>query len=464
MLSVAIASLLAVATLVLVTGLGWRIARYTATPVPLAIPTMPAPLTRAGAAARVGREVVLFESLFGADKLLWLAAMLFHVGLLLVLLRHLRYVFPTPPLLIVFVQPFGKLGALAMMAGALLLLARRLVLPPVRFISRPSDVAMLLLLLAIGATGLAMTYFVHTDIIGLKQFCLGLPLLELRPLPTTRCWRRISAWQRHCSSCSPFSKLLHIPGVFFSPTRNQADNSRERRRVAPGRASWMRHVMADFAVPVLADDFEPASPPALAPDAMAHCQPFYAPAGGTTGRWAFLANSCRIGKHVRSPRLGELLERYRRCVVYHGPASSAAPAPTSATSSSAPAIRRTCRWHGKTCCAASTAATSPRPASSAAGSVPATSTRPCCRTATPTSTSARNAAAARCSARSVSTPPRSPWPRAKSWTASAWARNTVTRSSARFTRSATISACRGRRWPTPWKAWKKTSWTTPASR
>jgi hypothetical protein len=27
----------------------------------------------------------------------------------------------------------------------------------------------------------------------------------------------------------PFSKLLHAPGVFFSPSRNQADNSRERR-------------------------------------------------------------------------------------------------------------------------------------------------------------------------------------------------------------------------------------------
>jgi hypothetical protein len=31
----------------------------------------------------------------------------------------------------------------------------------------------------------------------------------------------------------PFSKLLHIPGVFFSPTRNQIDNPRERRYVPP---------------------------------------------------------------------------------------------------------------------------------------------------------------------------------------------------------------------------------------
>ena len=233
MLSVAIAILLAVAMLVLVAGLGWRIARYTATPVPLAIPTMPAPLTRAGAAARVGREVVLFESLFGADKLLWVAAMLFHVGLLLVLLRHLRYVFPTPPLVIVLVQPFGKLGALAMMAGALLLLVRRLALPRVRFISRPSDIAMLLLLLAIGATGLAMTYVIHTDIIGLKQFLAGLPLFELRPLPDDPMLALHLGLAAALLIVLPFSKLLHIPGVFFSPTRNQADDSRDRRRLAP---------------------------------------------------------------------------------------------------------------------------------------------------------------------------------------------------------------------------------------
>ena len=31
----------------------------------------------------------------------------------------------------------------------------------------------------------------------------------------------------------PISKLLHAPGVFFSPTRNQTDSSREKRHVAP---------------------------------------------------------------------------------------------------------------------------------------------------------------------------------------------------------------------------------------
>ncbi|MGB5648786.1 MAG: nitrate reductase, partial [Sedimenticolaceae bacterium] len=34
----------------------------------------------------------------------------------------------------------------------------------------------------------------------------------------------------------PISKLLHAPGVFFSPTRNQVDNPREQRHVS----DWAR--------------------------------------------------------------------------------------------------------------------------------------------------------------------------------------------------------------------------------
>jgi len=33
----------------------------------------------------------------------------------------------------------------------------------------------------------------------------------------------------------PVSKLLHAPGLFFSPSRNQADNSREKRHISSWR-------------------------------------------------------------------------------------------------------------------------------------------------------------------------------------------------------------------------------------
>jgi nitrate reductase gamma subunit len=36
----------------------------------------------------------------------------------------------------------------------------------------------------------------------------------------------------------PYSKLLHMPGLFFSPSRNQVDNPREKRHIAP----WARRL------------------------------------------------------------------------------------------------------------------------------------------------------------------------------------------------------------------------------
>ena len=37
---------------------------------------------------------------------------------------------------------------------------------------------------------------------------------------------------------APFSKLLHAAGVFFSPTRHQRDDARERRHLAPWARSF----------------------------------------------------------------------------------------------------------------------------------------------------------------------------------------------------------------------------------
>ena len=38
----------------------------------------------------------------------------------------------------------------------------------------------------------------------------------------------------------PYSKLLHAPGLFFSPSRNQVDNPREQRHIAPWANAWSR--------------------------------------------------------------------------------------------------------------------------------------------------------------------------------------------------------------------------------
>jgi nitrate reductase gamma subunit len=232
-LTIAVSTLLTIAFALFVVAMAKRLLRYALTPAPLPIATTPAPLTRGGAAFRVLREVVLFESLFRADKVLWLFAMLFHGGLLLVLLRHLRYFLAMPPLPIVMLQPVGKAAAMAMMAGLAGLLLRRLVLPRIRYISRPTDVAILLLLLVLGGTGLAMTYWVPTDIVGLKQYLAGLWRLDWQDLPADLLLAVHLLLVAALLAVAPFSKLLHAAGIFFSPTRNQRDDPRERRHLAP---------------------------------------------------------------------------------------------------------------------------------------------------------------------------------------------------------------------------------------
>jgi nitrate reductase gamma subunit len=232
-LTIIVSMLLTIAVALFAVAMARRLLRYALTPAPLRIPTTPAPLTRSGAAFRLGREVLLFESLFRADKALWLFAMLFHGGLLLVLLRHLRYFLPVPPPPIVMLQPVGKWAAVAMMVGLAGLLLRRLVLPRVRYISRPGDNAILLLLLVLGATGLAMTFWIPPDIVVLKQYLAGLWRLEWQSLPGDFLLVAHLLLFAVLVAIAPFSKLLHAAGIFFSPSRNQPDDPRERRHLAP---------------------------------------------------------------------------------------------------------------------------------------------------------------------------------------------------------------------------------------
>ncbi len=230
--------LLCLATAVFAVGLAYRVYDYARTPAPLKIPTTPAPVTTGGVALRLLREVVLFESLFRSNLWTWACGWLFHAGLALVLLRHLRYFVEPVWGVVAFVQPFGVWGGVAMAAGLVGLWIRRAFVARVRFISTPSDHLMLALLLAIAVTGLTMTFVAHTDIVAVKRFCLGLLRLDWQALPRDPVLWAHLALVASLMLVFPFSKLLHAPGVFFSPTRNQVDDPRERRHVAP----WAAHL------------------------------------------------------------------------------------------------------------------------------------------------------------------------------------------------------------------------------
>ena len=240
-LSVTYALALYLAFALFVLGLARKIAQYAKTPAPLKIPTTPAPVTRIGVVYRMATEVVLFNSLFKANKWTWIFGWMFHVALLLAFFRHLRYVvspdfFLFPLISMEIVQSFGKYAGYAMLAGLAGLFARRIFVDRVRYISAPSDYLMLILIFSIAGTGMLMSFVSHTDIVELKEFMLGLLVFNIEPLPTDIFLLVHLALVILLMIIFPVSKLLHAPGVFFSPTRNQVDNPREQRHIAPWAA------------------------------------------------------------------------------------------------------------------------------------------------------------------------------------------------------------------------------------
>lgn len=228
-LTVLYAILFYAAVLVFIGGISRKIYIYAKTPAPLKIPTTPAPLTTPGVVWRFTKEITVFQSLFKSNKWIWIFGWLFHFGLLLVLLRHLRYFIEQPWFWIDWVQPFGKYGSIAMVAGLLGLWARRLLVDRIRYISSPSDHLMLALLIGIGVSGMLMTFFIPVNIVAVKAFIMGLMSFDIQPLPASPVLLIHLGLVIVLLVVFPISKLLHAPGLFFSPTRNQRDNPREQR-------------------------------------------------------------------------------------------------------------------------------------------------------------------------------------------------------------------------------------------
>jgi len=239
-MSTLIAVLLTIATLVMLIGLVLKARQYRATPAPLKIPVTPAPKTTGGVVVRLTKEVVFFASLFRSNKWTWIFGWMFHVSLALAFIRHLRYIidpegplgFLMPVIGLWIVQTAGKYAVFGIIIGLTGLLLRRMLVARVRYISAPSDYLMLLLILAIAISGFVMSFIASVDIVQVKMFMLGILNINLQELPES------TALVTHLILVSilglvlPVSKLLHIPGVFYAPTRNQVDNPREKRHIA----------------------------------------------------------------------------------------------------------------------------------------------------------------------------------------------------------------------------------------
>jgi len=236
-LSIIYVVLFYVAMAILIGGIANKIMLYKRVPAPLKIPVTPAPITTGGVVYRLFYEVVFFNSLFRANKWTWIFGWIFHVSLLLAFFRHLRYVispdvFFWPLVNNMVVQSFGHYAGFTMVLGLAGLFARRIFVDRVRYISSASDYLMLLLIMGIAGSGLMIAYVNHTDIIQLKAFIMGLFLFDPQNLPTEPILLVHLTMVLFLAMIFPISKLLHAPGLFFAPTRNQIDNPREKRHMS----------------------------------------------------------------------------------------------------------------------------------------------------------------------------------------------------------------------------------------
>jgi nitrate reductase gamma subunit len=226
---------------VFVAGLASRIYVWAATPVPLKIPTTPAPKTYSGVTFRVLGEVLAFTSLSRADKLLWLGAWTFHASFVLIIIRHLRYFLYPVPDWVMFMQTPGIWAGWLFPLPILFLLARRLTLPRVIYVSILTDYFVLALLGCIAGTGILMRYVDRVYLVDVKAFILG--LLTLNPVSPPASAYFLAHILLVCTLLAyfPFSKLMHAPGIFFSPTRNSRNNSRRVRHTNPwdSKVPWI---------------------------------------------------------------------------------------------------------------------------------------------------------------------------------------------------------------------------------
>jgi len=263
-----------VAFTVFVAGVIYKVINWAKSPVPFRIPTTSGqekslpwiksnkidnPHNLLGVLARMALEVLFFRSLlkntktelrdgpnlsYGGFVWLWLAGLAFHWSFLVIVLRHLRFftepVLPFIPYLegldglFTIGVPTLYLTDILILAAVSFLFIRRIIVPQIRYISLPADYFPLLLILGIVITGVLMRHFIKVDLLKVKELILG--LFSFNPVVPKEIGVMFFIHLFLVSTLLayfPFSKLMHMGGVFLSPTRNLANNNRMKRHINP---------------------------------------------------------------------------------------------------------------------------------------------------------------------------------------------------------------------------------------
>ncbi|HFQ90183.1 MAG TPA: menaquinol oxidoreductase [Desulfobulbus sp.] len=270
-------------------GFCYRVVQWAKSPVPFRIPTtcgqeyslpwikqnkLESPVNASQVVARMALEIFLFRSLwrntkatvydgpkltYESSKWLWIFGILFHYSFLMIVLRHMRlFLDPVPGFIkaLEFGDGILQIGAPTMylsevtiLLALILLFGRRIFNRQVRYISLANDYFPLFLIFAIVTTGILMRFFLrtHIDIIAIKRLAVG--LVTFQPAITTDIG---AIFYVHLFLVSillayfPFSKLMHMGGVFLSPTRNLPNNSRMVRHINPWNPDIRPHSYASY--------------------------------------------------------------------------------------------------------------------------------------------------------------------------------------------------------------------------
>ena len=262
------------AFILFVGGVVYRIVKWAKSPVPFRIPTtcgqqkslhwikaneLESPVTGFGVLCRMALEILCFRSLFrntqlelregpklsyAESKWLWAASLAFHWTFFIILIRHLRFLTEPVPFFIGIIEGFdGFLQATAptlyitdmVIVGAVtFLFIRRVLIPQLRYISLPADYFPLFLLLGMLLSGILMRYIFKVDVVSVKALTMG--LVTLHPIIPQGIG---FIFYIHLFMVSvllvyfPFSKLMHLGGIFLTPTRNLANTNRMKRHINP---------------------------------------------------------------------------------------------------------------------------------------------------------------------------------------------------------------------------------------
>ncbi|HAM49747.1 MAG TPA: menaquinol oxidoreductase [Nitrospiraceae bacterium] len=268
-------------------GFIYRILKWGSSPVPFCIPTtcgqekslpwikqnkLDNPSSTLGVIGRMALEVFFFRSLFrnlktqlhegaklayGEARWLWLAGLAFHWSFLIIVVRHLRFFTQQVPSSIKLIEgldsffqvatPLLYLSDLVILLAVTYLFLRRVFVPQMRYISLPADYFPLFLILGIAGSGVLMRYFFRVNVTGVKQLAMG--LISFTPVIPEGIG---VLFYIHLFLVSillayfPFSKLMHMGGIFLSPTRNMANNSRMKRHVNPWNYPVKVHTYEEY--------------------------------------------------------------------------------------------------------------------------------------------------------------------------------------------------------------------------